>query len=496
VKQVTKHIILIVVVGLLVYALSLHNSFVWDDEEQIINNTLVHSLANWKSFFTGGAFNSGGTGHLLGNYYKPLMTFTFSLLYSTFGPNPFAFHLTSLILYISSAILIFLFFKKFFTESISLILSLIFLVHPLYSEVVFYSANLQDVLFFFFGMLSLFNPIFLIFSLLSKETGIIFVFIGILYSFLFDKKRIKKVIVVSVLTIFIYAFLRFGIAKIGFEKVTLAPLAQENLVIRLVNLPKIAFYYIQNVIYPYNLVPNQHWYITKINFSDFFLPLLILIALLTLAFVPVFKKNKIYTFFLIIFLISFIFHLQIFPLDVTVSGRWFYLPMFGLLGCLGSLIPKNNQKLPIIAAIIIAILGFRTFVRSFDWADGMTLYSHDTQIIKDDFNLENNLGVELYRIGKIKDASVHFQNSVALAPFWWTNWNNLGAYEESIGNYEAAKNYYQKAIDNSDYYLAYENYAKILIKQGKKDEAKKFLEEIALKKFPQNQNLIFLLQIL
>ena len=103
-------------------------------------------------------------------------------------------------------------------------------------------------------------------------------------------------------------------------------------------------------------------------------------------------------------------HMQIFPLDVTISGRWFYLPMFGLLGILGHL--KFKKITYYIAVLLILIFSIVTFIRSFDWKNGLTLYSHDAKIVKNDFNLENNLGVELYRIGKFNEASYHFQNSV------------------------------------------------------------------------------------
>jgi tetratricopeptide (TPR) repeat protein len=504
-KDTTKKILIIIALGFLVFSLSLKNGFVWDDEEQIINNTVIHSISNWPKFFAGGAFNSGGTGSLLGVYYKPLMTLSFSIIYSLFGANPTPFHLLSLTLHISNTILVFLIFDKFFRKKkyVPLTLALIFLVHALTSEVVFYAANLQDALFFFFGLSALYISTFdltavkkyiLIFllltaSLLSKETGIIFVGAVILYTFSFDAKRIKSSIFTSTGVLGIYAFLRFVIANVGFGKIDLAPLSSQNLDIRLLNLPKIAIYYFQNLIYPANLVPNQHWFITTANFSGFWLPAIISIIIIIVIAIPVFRTNKVYTFFLAIFLTSLAMHLQIIPLDATVSGRWFYLPMFGLLGMLGTVIPKIDRKILVGIIIIITILSVRTFVRSLDWKDGLTLYSHDAAILPNDFNLENNLGVELWRIGKIDEAGIHFQASVNLAPSWWTNWNNLGAYRQSLGDLTGAEVDYKKAIDNGNYYLAYENYAGILIKEGKTKEAEDFLENNALKYFPENQNL-------
>ncbi len=194
-KSKLNIILIISLIGFFIFLPSLGNGFVWDDEEQIVNNTLIHSISNFPVFFSGGAFNSGGTGNLLGSYYKPLMTLSFSILYSLFGSTAFFFHLFSLTVHILSAIIIYLIFSYFFDKNKSFILSLLFLIHPLYSEVIFYAANFQDVLFFFFGSLALLLTIYkknkqslplcgkllitllLLCSLLSKETGIIFVII-------------------------------------------------------------------------------------------------------------------------------------------------------------------------------------------------------------------------------------------------------------------------------------------------------------------------------
>lgn len=494
IKRNQKYILIIISIGILLFLFSIGNKFVWDDEEQIVNNTTIHSVSNWPLFFSGGAFNSGGTGKLLGIYYKPMMSLTFSVLYTIFGSNPLFFHFTSVLLHIISSVIVFLIFKKFFSSKKTLFLSLLFLVHPLYSEVVFYVANFQDLLYFFFGSLALLLSIegknrfliafLLLLSLLSKETGIIFVLVVLFYKYFLS----------SALSLSIYVVMRLGIAKIGFDIHQISSIASLNLWQRLLNIPKMAFYYIQNLFIPINLVPNQHWVVINIDFYNFWLPLIVCLIFLTILIYFTFQKNKNYYLFLAIFILSFAMHMQIFPLDVTVSGRWFYLPMFGLLGMVGFFKPKFNIKhLELILYIIIICFSLITFRRSFDWKNGMALYSHDAKIVTDDFNLNNNLGVELFRIGKFNEAKIYFLKSVNLAPHWWTNWNNLGAIIEREGDLETATLYYKKAIDNGHYYLAYENYALILIKQEKFKEAEEFIKN-SLLYFPQNQRLIQYLQ--
>jgi len=161
---------------------------------------------------------------------------------------------------------------------------------------------------------------------------------------------------------------------------------------------------------------------------------------------------------------------------MTVAERWLYFPMIGLLGMIGTILSKlqiindksqinfksqiKSKTIFILLIIIIIVFSVRSFVRVLDWRNGLSLFGRD---IRQDssFDLQNNIGVELFRIGQYKEAKKYFEKSVKLAPYWWVNWNNLGAIYEREKNYQKAKEYYQKAIDNGQYYLAYENLSKL-----------------------------------
>lgn len=488
-------IFLLVLIGLLVFFNSLFNGFLWDDEEQVLNNVLAHSITNFPKFFLGSTFNSGGGEIFDGLYYKPLMTTFFSLIYTFFGANPFFFHFFQVSLHIVNTILVFLVFRHIFTNKkdiLPFILALIFLVHPINAEAVVYISSLQEPLFFFFGICSLWIisssqrdsirkyliiSVLLLCSLLSKETGILFIFIVLLYSFFFLKKRFVSYVIVAISSVALYSFLRFVIAGIFFNKHNLTPISIMPIAERLMSVPKIIIFYFKTAFYPVDLSINQHWVVKSMNIPDFFIPLFICLIILSLfgiiGLVLYIKKSpdfKRYLFFLIWFTAGLILHLNaIFPLDMTVAERWFYFPIIGLLGMYGTIftqIKLNNLfKTFFTVALIVLILLFsiRTLVRNSNWKDGLTLYSHDILISTNTFDLENNFGVELFRAGRFDEAEQHFKASTILAPNWWTNWNNLGVIEERKNNLKDAENDYQKAIDNGRYYLAYQNLAKIYL---------------------------------
>jgi len=167
-------ILIILLVGFLVYLPILRNGFVWDDEEQIVNNPYIKSFTNLPQIFKGSTFASGGAG-LTGWYYKPLMSLWFMFNYRLWGLNSIGFHLSQLILHLINCVLIFILFQKLFKEFgdsrarlIGFFLAIVFVVHPANVESVAYISASQELLYTFFLLLA-----FLIF-LVSDRIWVIF----------------------------------------------------------------------------------------------------------------------------------------------------------------------------------------------------------------------------------------------------------------------------------------------------------------------------------
>ncbi|MCL5409779.1 MAG: hypothetical protein M1607_02895 [Patescibacteria group bacterium] len=511
--------LIIFLVGLLVYSNSLFNSFLWDDEEQVVNNPYVHSLTNIPLLFLGSTFNSGGAG-LSGLYYKPILSFSYLLSYVVFSSNAWGFHILQVIIHLTNATLVFLFVNKFLKRWTAFLLAIIFLVHPMNVEAVSYIAALQEPLFFFFGLLALnyiiqrpinlknltVTGLLLLMSLLSKESGILFVIIIPIAYLLRSRTRTnwQKILLScgpSLLSTAIYLFLRLIVAKIGFGNTGPSPIMNASLTERLTTMPAIILFYIKGFFFPLNLAIAQHWVIRQINFRDFILPAILdLLFLCGLLLIGLFIKKRqpthfrFYLFFLTWFLVGLGMHMQIIPLDMTVAERWFYFPIVGLLGILGLFFQeikysKQMENYLIIAVVIvISLLTTRSFIRNFNWKDGLTLYGHDIATSTNSFDLQNNLGVEQYRHGMTEQAAVHFEKSVQLAPHWWTNWNNLGVIYEQHQQYDLAAQSYQHAIDNGHYYLGYENLARLKIHHESTESAETFIDS-SLKVLPQNSKL-------
>ena len=462
----------IIVIGLLVYCNSLLNGFAGDDSGQIVTNIFVHSLANIAHFFSGSTFYSNAEGNF-GMYYKPMMMIVYSLLYTLFGPTPFVYHLLQLLFHIVNTCLLLLFFSRFFDKKVSFLLAILFLIHPINNETVVYIANLQDVLFTFFGLLALkffidkksfiLVGILLLLSLLSKESGIIFFPILILYYLLFSQKSKSKslILILSLSTVIaIYLCMRIGIGNIGFQTKYLYMAQNATLLQRLFTIPSILTYYLRMVFFPVTIAYGWYWVVTRPTFENFGIPLLVammvfIIVLLPLYFLRMQKKQwKEYFFFLCVFIISLSMSLQLIPLDFTVADRWFYFPMVGLLGMFGTVITyfsqrtKNIQvkKLFVIFCVcIVVLLTCRTFVRTFNWSNNYTLCSHDEKINRNSYTLELCLGNEYRKLKEYNLAIYHLKRSIYLYPKFPMAVYYLGWTFQQEGKYDEAIHWYRKA---------------------------------------------------
>ncbi|HSW97042.1 MAG TPA: hypothetical protein VLF89_04425 [Candidatus Saccharimonadales bacterium] len=466
----------IIIVDIIIYSNSLFGAFVADDKGQVQFNYAVQSLKNILIFFSGSTFiPANGTTELVGPFYKPLLSLTYAFLYVFFGATPFFFHALQLSLHIFNGILVFLLFKTFFKEKLAFFLALIFLVHPINSESVVYIADLQEPLFFAFGisalMVSLKKNIslkrgvlisfLLLCSLLSKETGILFFIIILINKIIFtpDKRQLTKTIFVITLPILIYGYLRFSVAKIFLQKVPGMPIAEITFMQRVLTMPAIVFYYLKTFFYPFVLNFFQQWVVKDITIGSFYIPLLLdVLFFIAVIFLGIFtyKKRGVklllpFVFFISWFFIGIGFHLQIIPLDLTVSDRWFYFPIVGLLGILGIFFQSFPTKFSqyknlgiAVGIVILCLFSLRTMIRNTNWSDEITLFTHELHYSESDI-IENNLGLDYIANHDYDDAIIHLKKSVAIKPGFINLYDLASAYM-AIGDLKKAEAYFLQAV--------------------------------------------------
>ncbi len=489
IRTINKYaVIILFVISFIVYIPSLSNQFLWDDEEQIVGNRSVQNISKIPQLFFSGIVNLQ-SGQLSGGFYRPVVTSTYTLLYVFGSGSPFTFRFFQIFIHASNAVLVFLILLYLFkSKSFGFIGGLLFAVHPGISEGVLFISGLGEPLFSFFLLGSFYFfltnkygiSIFLFFlSLLTKETAIIFIPLILVYILLFGKKKNGKTIFMG-LVLFSLSYLLIRFLTVGYQLNSSlnfpSPIAQTSLFERVTIIPYIISYYLHLFLFPLNFAIQQH----QITFPVWYLaPIILLISLVYIE-----RKNKLFLFFSSWFILGIIPVLNIFPLSATVSERWLYFSIVGLIGIfllfVNWLLKRFGHKkiLWILISILIVILGTQTIVREGSWKNGMMLYAHDIKINPNSFDLVNNYGVELYRQGNVDESKKYFEQSIKLNPHWWTAYNNLGALYEKKGNNNKAEELYRKSIDKGNYYLAYVNIARLLVREKKYDEAIILLEKI------------------
>jgi len=504
-----KVIIFLITIGVVVFFNAFFNGFVWDDIGYILLNNELHRF-NLLHLFGLKEFTSGG-------YFRPISAIYFSLFYNLFGSHAFFYHFFQISLHITNACLVYIFFSKFFKNTTAFLLAVLFLIHPIQTEAVVYIGDSQSELLFLFGITALLislkekfatkdfviTAILLLLALLTKETGILFVLFITLFQYLVKKRKELTFVLYSLLVIGSYLFIRLVLVKSFFEKNLTSPIGNVSLGERLLNLPNVFFYYLKTFFYPVTLGIDQRWTVTAIDLQHFYFPLFLdLVFLLAIGVVGfILYKNKkqtflFFVFFAVWFLVSIGMLLQIFPLDMTVSERWFYIPMVGMLGIIGyaiQLISFSNKNIfryfSITVGMIVVILSVRTMVRTTNWVDTITLYSHDIRV-DDNYDLEDNLGTEYAYAGRYKEALPYLQKGVKMAPHS-TNIYNLASAYYQLGYYTQAEYYYMLTLKQDDEpdlkrqmtRNAYNGLAQVYVLHKDPKEANVFMTEV-LKRYP------------
>lgn len=307
--------------------------------------------------------------------------------------------------------------------------------------------------------------------------------------------------------LFVWGLLRLNAIGMATYHFTNAPMQRADFLTRMIHVPSIIFFYLSEMFFPINMSLSYQWYNPQITFDTFYAPLLFdlifFITLFSLGWLIYKRHDKklftIFLFFSLWFLGGLGLHLQLFPLDETVAERYLYFQFVGVLGIIGVIIESfrvNLKNIWVISLliIIISLLSFRTFVRSFDWRSDYTLTHHDIHVSKNSFALEYALSTLYLDEGNLPLAKKHGERSVELFPFI-TNYTNLGVIYLREGDYKKAKESYMNGLRYGDDQVPYDNLAQLALIYGDQKGNITFLRTAA-KKYPHSATIWLSLAIL
>ncbi len=460
---------LLILAAFVSFSPALLAGFVYDDHYEIEANPYIRDFSHIKILLTKDTWYF--TPVVISNNYRPVHMLTYLLVHSLFGLNPFAFHLTHLLLNVGCVLLLWRILFKFVDDFRAFVGSLLFAVHPVHVEPVVWIGGTADLLLGLFIFLSFLfylrgnlfaSLVAFAFALWSKEPALLFPAIIVFDYFLFRRHSFRfttiwlgasGVLAALYMASRMYAMdtlLRTNQATVGFLQKCFKGAVWPGL-------------YISKLIAPATL---NAFYNYTLNAKLVILSLSILISTLLLAIV--FRKNKVFLFGILWFFVFIFPALMVSAVSpVGFAERYLYVPSAGFVIAIVSFRMK-----PLIAKALIAgcvVLSLISFLRSPVWHDDLTLWTDTIQKSPEAPIVNYNLATAYLKLKDHATAANYYQRVVALDPTKAEAYYNLALCNHNLGNDE-------EAIRN----------LKLFLKFWKGDERKKSEALNQLKQLEQN----------
>jgi len=516
------------VVGFCLYANTIKHDYVLDDVGAITGNEYVtQGISGIPKILSVGMWHFDNVN--LG-YYRPFSMITFAIENQFFPKNPHVSHLGNVLLYAMSGFFLCLLLMNLFKNFhpiFSFIVTLLFLAHPIHTEVVANIKSRDEILAFlnliigiFILLLAYKHPktnfkllllscVFFYIALLSKESAMTGLLIAPLILFFSNNLTIKQALLKTIpfaLMILVFQFHKYEVlgslsGQIPKDIVNYpyteagAKLPTTFLIflhcIKMVLLPHPLSYD-----YSYNQIPAGSFASAGVLFG-----FLIAIALVYFSFKEVLKKSPL-AFGILIFGITLAPALAfVFLRGGIFAERFLYAPSLGFCIAITFLLVNLTKsplqsadfnfqkffKIPILfvpVLIVFSLYSFKTITRNPVWHDNMTLFSTDVKSSPNSCQVRRHYGSELINLG-IAEKDPQKKNEwfnkgteqlrigLKINPRFGDVFFKLGvAYQTVKANNDSAIYYYTRAIQEAPgYAISYNNLGILYEGLGKQELA-------------------------
>jgi len=460
-KTLAVIVLTMLVVG--VYANSLSGEFVWDDQTIVVRNDAIKSFGNIP-YVLGNQFAE--MAKYRGNIYRPMQEISYMADHLVWGMNSFGFHVTNILLQLAATLLLFYVVLNIsHSAMVAFIASAIFGVHPINTEAVAYISGRSDPLYLVFLLASLLfymaskkgegqksvghylcAIILYIFSLMSRETAIVFPFILVAYEkFASETKADWRKVGPFAVVVACYAALRLGFI----------PLDQKKLIF--LGIDKILFTdikviaeYLKVLILPVSLhMEREIRNIARIDMR--FMAGIAGVIFLAAILFRTWKYRRAVFFWALWFVIFLVPHLNIITLNAAYAEHWIYASAIGLYVIfayfLEGVMNKGSDRIVgyTILAVILVYLGAFSIVRNRDWRDEPAIYSN-TLKYKNSARVASNLGVYYDIHGEYLKAIDSYKRALAVSPNEPLYHNNIAIVYAKIGETAKAVEHWERSL--------------------------------------------------
>lgn len=462
---------------LAVYGHSIGYDFVrWDDGMLVYENPAIREISpsSLKRIFT--TYDP--------ELYIPLTFLSYQIDYQIGGQAATVYHTTNIIFHTLNAILVmwftYLLIKK---KWIALLCGFLFAIHPLHTEAVEWVSARKDLLSTFFFLWSIIGYLYwrdrgwnkflfaslaaFTLGLLSKVMIITLPVILLLLDYLEGRQLWKWEVLKEKIPYFGLSVL-FGLIGI-FGKTGV--IQSSTLSAKILMACKSAVFYLQQIVWPTSfslLYPYTKTIV--ITSPDFFIPILVIIALSIFAWYSRRWGRTVvfgFLFYIITVAPTFLNFAKGGEMDVYfASDRYAYIPSIGIFLVIAWLLYHmtdlfsyssdheeseiKNQKSTIVfgimTTIIVCICVLLSYKQSLVWANTETLFENVLAQYPDSSHVaHNNLG-NVYRLrGDFQKAVSEYEQAIAIRPHAKTL-SNLGVVYRRLAQYDQAFKTYEEAL--------------------------------------------------
>jgi tetratricopeptide (TPR) repeat protein len=496
--------LLIAITVFLLYGNSLSNGYVLDDFSVIKENNIVNQgVKNLGQIFK----TSYRTGYLNVNdgLYRPLSLAMFAFEWSISPNNPALGHFINLLIYILCGAILFKTLRRLLPELQTFIIIgtvLLFVAHPIHTEVVGNIKSRDELLCFLFSFLSIYcllkyidggktiqlvvSSLSLFLAFLAKESAILTIPILFLMLYFFRKDSLKNAlgIAVSMLVPFVvYMLIRKGVLDsfAGLQSVTMIdnPIGtQTNFGLKLMGSMQVLGEYFQLFIFPHPLIYDYSYNSTPLENGINTSMMIGIGAVLAMILVMIFTFKK---YPIISFAIAFIFAALslytniFFTIGAAKAERFTFLASLGFCLALAFVLAnilkldiKNNNenqvvkpsnKYFMVLGAIMLLYSIKTISRNSDWKDNVTLYTHDVDLNPSSAKTHYYLGNELIKkiaeeetdtikkIAILNKGIEEVKKSVAIFPTYSDGYTQIGVGFYKMNNMDSAVVYFNKGLE-------------------------------------------------
>ena len=424
----------IVIFCFILYGNSIKNNYAIDDDfvtttnSQNPNSRIEKGIKGIPEIFTTHYFESEQQSF----EYRPIVLVTYALEFQFFKSNPHISHFINVLIYAITCVLLFVILSSLLRSYhvvFPLLITFLFIAHPIHSEVVNNLKSRDELLAFLFGISSIyyflkktelckwkyltFAIIFFALALLSKKSAIIFVAIIPLTIYFFTSIKLKKLIFYAFIPLLLFICYKIFMRVMFHDTVVLREYAffenplfyEPDFVKRIPMAIYTVGYYIKlftiphplSCYYGFKTIPLVDWSTISVWISLIFHLLIGIYAILK------FSKKNIMSYSILFYLIAiFPFSNLYTPVVGIIGERFVYLASLGF--CVGiaylllvffkidfkNTAIKGNRfaiSFKTITVLLLLCYSIKVISRNADWKDELTLFKNDVGNFENSCNL-------------------------------------------------------------------------------------------------------------